>query len=74
LECIFGVEVLRALIFGFYRALKVGKERYLNGRAGGEEQRDVVFEDEPHSAVVRDRRVDVAGADGFAGATRLDFE
>jgi ribonuclease P/MRP protein subunit POP5 len=59
---------------GISGTVRACEERYLNGRAGGEEQRDVVFEDEPHSAVVRDRRVDVAGADGFAGATRLDFE
>jgi ribonuclease P/MRP protein subunit POP5 len=46
----------------------------LNGRTGRGKQRDVVFENEPHPAVVRGTRVDVEGADGFAGATRLDFE
>jgi len=59
---------------GISGTVRACKERHLNGRAGREEQRDVVFENEPRSAVVREARVDVEGPEGFAGATRLDFE
>ncbi|SDY47872.1 ribonuclease P/MRP protein subunit POP5 [Halobellus clavatus] len=59
---------------GISGTVRACEERYLNGRAGGEEQRDVVFETEPRAAVVRDDRVDVERDGGFAGATRLDFE
>jgi len=61
-------------IRGISGTVRACEERYLNGRAGRGEQRDVVFENESRSAVVRDARVDVECADGFAGATRLDFE
>jgi ribonuclease P/MRP protein subunit POP5 len=50
------------------------EERYLNGRTRKLEQRDVVFENEPLPAVVRETRVDIDIGDGFVGATRLDFE
>ncbi|MFB6091397.1 MAG: Rpp14/Pop5 family protein [Haloquadratum sp.] len=59
---------------GISGTVRACEERYLNGRAGREEQRDVVFENESRSAVVRDVRVDVESADGFTGATRLDLE
>ncbi|MGQ4555920.1 Rpp14/Pop5 family protein [Halobellus sp. GM3] len=59
---------------GISGTVRACEERYLNGRAGNVEQRDVVFENESRPAVVRETRVDVEGADGFAGATRLDFE
>ncbi|WP_435182723.1 Rpp14/Pop5 family protein [Halobellus sp. EA9] len=59
---------------GVSGTVRACEERYLNGRAGRDKQRDVVFENEPHAAVVRDSRVDVERAEGFAGATRLDFE
>jgi ribonuclease P/MRP protein subunit POP5 len=61
-------------IRGISGTVRACEERYLNGRTGRGEQRDVVFENESRPAVVRDDRIDVEGTDGFAGATRLDFE
>ena len=61
-------------IRGISGTMRACSERYLNGRAGGYEQRDVVFENEPCPAVVRGTRFDVDAGDGFVGATRLDFE
>jgi ribonuclease P/MRP protein subunit POP5 len=59
---------------GISGTVRACEERYLNGRAGHGEERDVVFENESRPAVVRDERVDVRGSDGFTGATQLDFE
>ncbi|RLM59419.1 ribonuclease P [Halobellus sp. Atlit-31R] len=59
---------------GISGTVRACEERYLNGRTGRGKQRDVVFENEPRPAVVRETRVDVEATDGFAGATRLDFE
>ncbi|RDI71026.1 Rpp14/Pop5 family protein [Halopelagius longus] len=61
-------------IRGISGTVRACEESYLNGRAGDCEQRNVVFENDSRPAVVRDSRVDVRGADGFAGATKLDFE
>ena len=61
-------------IRGISGTMRACEERYLNGRTGGVEQRDVVFENEPRPAVVRDTRLDVDAGDGFVGTTRLDFE
>ncbi|WP_144901490.1 Rpp14/Pop5 family protein [Halobellus captivus] len=59
---------------GISGTVRACEERYLNGRTGHGQQRDVVFENESTPAVVRDTRVDVEVEEGFAGATRLDFE
>ena len=59
---------------GISGTMRACEERYLNGRTGKAEQRDVVFENEPSPAVVRETRFDVDAGDGFVGATRLDFE
>jgi len=61
-------------IRGISGTMRACEERYLNGRTGGTEQRDVVFENESRPAVVRETRFDVDVGDGFVGATRLDFE
>ena len=49
-------------------------ERYLGRRTRHTEERSVAFENESRTAVARNRRLDVRGPDGFAGATELDFE
>ena len=59
---------------GISGTVRACEERYLNGRTGNEEQRDVVFETESVPAVVRGDRADIEVGDEFAGATRLDFE
>jgi ribonuclease P/MRP protein subunit POP5 len=61
-------------IRGISGTMRACEERYLNGRTGTQEQRDVVFENETRPAVVRETRFDVDAGDGFVGATRLDFE
>ena len=59
---------------GVSGTVRACSERYLHGRAGISEERDVVFENESRTAVVRNSLLDVSGPDGFTGATRLDFE
>jgi ribonuclease P/MRP protein subunit POP5 len=61
-------------IRGISGTVRACEERYLNGRAGSSEQRDVVFENESCPAVDRGTRVDVDAGDGFVGTTRLDLE
>ncbi|QIB73583.1 ribonuclease P [Halogeometricum borinquense] len=61
-------------VAGISGTVRACEERYLGRRAGTPKERDVVFEDESRPAVVRDSRIDVRGADGFIGATQLDFE
>lgn len=59
---------------GVSGTVRACSERYLHRRAGISEERDVVFENESRTAVVRNSLLDVSGPDGFTGATRLDFE
>ncbi|ELZ26699.1 ribonuclease p protein subunit rpp14 [Halogeometricum pallidum JCM 14848] len=61
-------------VAGVSGTVRACEERYLGRRAGNSGQRDVAFENESRSAVVRGSRVDVRGAGGFVGATQLDFE
>ncbi|WP_416839283.1 Rpp14/Pop5 family protein [Haloferax sp. DFSO52] len=59
---------------GVSGTVRACSERYLHGRTGISEERDVVFENESRTAVVRNLLLDVSGPDGFTGATQLDFE
>jgi ribonuclease P/MRP protein subunit POP5 len=59
---------------GISGTVRACEERYLNGRAGECEQRNVVFENDSRSAVVCGKQADVSGPEGFTGATELDFE
>ncbi|MGM0591743.1 MAG: Rpp14/Pop5 family protein [Halobacteriota archaeon] len=59
---------------GVAGTVRACEERYLGGRAGNSGKRNVVFDDEPRRAVVRDDAYDVRLPDGFVGATELDFE
>jgi len=61
-------------IRGISGTMRACEERYLNGRAGVVEQRNVVFDNESRPAVVRETHIDVDAGDGFVGTTRLDFE
>ena len=59
---------------GISGTVRACEERYLNGRTGATQQRNVVFDTESRPAVVRETRIDVDVGDGFVGTTRLDFE
>ncbi|WP_410765101.1 Rpp14/Pop5 family protein [Haloferax sp. DFSO60] len=59
---------------GVSGTVRACSERYLHDRTGFSRERNVVFENEPRTAFVRDSLLDIAGSDGFTGATQLDFE
>jgi ribonuclease P/MRP protein subunit POP5 len=59
---------------GVSGTVRAAEERYLNHAPGIPEERTVVFGEATRTAVVRSPVVDVAGPDGFTGATELDFE
>ncbi|ELZ85699.1 RNaseP subunit 14 [Haloferax elongans ATCC BAA-1513] len=76
LACIddIGGDPVGVRVRGVSGTVRACSERYLHGRAGFSEQRDVVFENESRTATVRDSLLDVSGPDGFTGATQLDLE
>lgn len=49
------------------------EEKYIGERTEPTGERNVAFADAIRTAVVRDDRLDVRTADGFTGATELDF-
>ena len=68
-------EPVRVRVRGVSGTVRACEERYLGRRAGVSEQRSVAFEDGPRTAHERpDGGLDVAGSDGFTGATELDFD
>ncbi|AFK18816.1 ribonuclease P [Haloferax mediterranei ATCC 33500] len=69
-----GSDPVGVRVRGVSGTVRACSERYLHGRAGISQERDVVFENESRTAVVRNSLLDVRGPDGFTGATQLDFE
>ncbi|ELZ91478.1 RNaseP subunit 14 [Haloferax mucosum ATCC BAA-1512] len=69
-----GSDPVGVRVRGVSGTVRACSERYLHGRAGISEERDVVFENESRTAAVRNSLLDVRGPDGFTGATQLDFE
>jgi ribonuclease P/MRP protein subunit POP5 len=58
---------------GVSGTVRACEERYLSGPHGETEQRHVVFGGVERTAYVRGSTLDVAGPDGFTGATELDL-
>ncbi|NLV10747.1 ribonuclease P [Halomicrobium mukohataei] len=50
------------------------EEKYIRRASESSAQRQVAFDGDERTAVVRDGRVDVATDDGFSGATDLDLQ
>lgn len=61
-------------VLGASGTIRACEENYLSGRPQASGERTVAFDGADRSAVVRGPRLDVAGDDGFTGATNLDFE
>jgi ribonuclease P/MRP protein subunit POP5 len=74
--CLAGVDghPVGVRVRGISGTVRACEERYLNGRTGETQQRNVVFDTESRPAVVRETRIDVDVGDGFVGTTQLDFE
>jgi ribonuclease P/MRP protein subunit POP5 len=62
------------VVRGVSGTVRACEEKYLSGRQQAIAERTVAFDGAERSAVVRGPRLDVAGDDGFTGATHLDFE
>jgi len=62
------------VVRGTSGTVRACEEKYLSGRQQAPAERTVAFDDAERNAVVRGPRLDVAGDDGFTGATNLDFE
>jgi ribonuclease P/MRP protein subunit POP5 len=60
-------------VAGTSGTVRACEEKYIGGRPERTDQRNVVFENAEHAAVVRDGRVDVQADDAFVGATELDL-
>ena len=61
-------------VAGISGTVRACEEKYLRGGGQIPDERKVVFEDAPRSAVERDELLDVRTDGAFAGATELDFE
>jgi ribonuclease P/MRP protein subunit POP5 len=61
-------------VAGISGTVRACEEKYLRGGGQIPDERKVVFEDAPRSAVERDGLLDVRTDGAFAGATELDFE
>jgi ribonuclease P/MRP protein subunit POP5 len=59
---------------GVSGTVRACEEKYIHRGGKPPEQRHVAFEDATEPAIVRDGAVDVRTADGYSGATTLDFE
>jgi ribonuclease P/MRP protein subunit POP5 len=76
LACVDAVDghPLGLRVRGVSGTVRAAEERYLNRAPGIPEERTVAFDGDTRTAVVRSPVGDVAGPDGFTGATELDFE
>jgi ribonuclease P/MRP protein subunit POP5 len=76
LACVDSVDgaPLGVRVRGVSGTVRAAEERYLNHDPGIPEERTVVVDEAARTAFVRSPAVDVAGPDGFTGATELDFE